>query len=86
LNGAGKAEAFNHVVPMLVSAQPSFPGSRILPGNYYDVPIAIRYPKMPFGRRREMSAQICGGCEGLRPARDAIERMGAKAQGVAVAP
>jgi hypothetical protein len=75
LNGAGKAEAFNHVVPMLVSAQPSFPGSRI-----------IRYPKMPFGRRREMSAQICGGCEGLRPARDAIERMGAKAQGVAVAP
>lgn len=41
----GGADAFSHVVPMLVSAQASLPGSRILPGSYYNVPIAIGFAK-----------------------------------------
>src|SRR2546428_55152 len=45
LIAAGQADAFSHVVPMLAKAQPTLPGSRILPGSYYDVPIAIGYPK-----------------------------------------
>jgi polar amino acid transport system substrate-binding protein len=43
--GAGEADAFSHVVPMLVSAQAALPGSRILPGSYYNVPIAVGYAK-----------------------------------------
>jgi polar amino acid transport system substrate-binding protein len=42
---AGQADAFSHVVPMLASAQPDLPGSRILPGSYYNVPIAIAVAK-----------------------------------------
>ena len=38
---AGQADAFSHVVPMLAKAVPALPGARILPGSYYDVPIAI---------------------------------------------
>jgi hypothetical protein len=45
LIASGQADAFSHVVPMLANAQPALPGSRILPGSYYDVPIAIGYPK-----------------------------------------
>jgi hypothetical protein len=41
----GEADAFSHVVPMLVSAQAGLAGSRILPGSYYNVPIAIGYAK-----------------------------------------
>jgi polar amino acid transport system substrate-binding protein len=41
----GEADAFSHVVPMLLSAQASLPGSRILPGSYYNVPIAIGFAK-----------------------------------------
>ena len=42
---AGQADAFSHVVPMLVSAQADLPDSRILPGSYYNVPIAIGVAK-----------------------------------------
>ena len=45
LLAAGQADVFSHVVPMLATAQPSLPGSRILPGSYYNVPFAIGYPK-----------------------------------------
>lgn len=41
----GEADAFSHVVPMLVSAQAGLAGSRILPGSYYNVPIAIGYAR-----------------------------------------
>lgn len=41
----GEADAFSHVVPMLVLAQSGLPGSRILPGSYFNVPIAIGYAK-----------------------------------------
>ena len=42
---SGQADVFSHVVPMLVNAQANLPGSRILPGSYYNVPIAIGYRK-----------------------------------------
>ena len=42
---AGEADAFSHVVPMLVSAQRMLPGAHILPGSYFNVPIAIGYAK-----------------------------------------
>ena len=42
---AGAADVFSHVVPMLASAQPSLPGSRILPGSYFNVPVAIASAK-----------------------------------------
>jgi ABC-type amino acid transport substrate-binding protein len=41
----GEADAFSHVVPMLASAQPGLPGSRILPGSYYNVPVAVAVAK-----------------------------------------
>jgi polar amino acid transport system substrate-binding protein len=41
----GAADAFSHVVPMLASAQPGLPGSRILPGSYYNVPVAVAVAK-----------------------------------------
>jgi polar amino acid transport system substrate-binding protein len=42
---AGEADAFSHVVPMLAKAKGALPGSRILPGSYFDVPVAIASPK-----------------------------------------
>jgi polar amino acid transport system substrate-binding protein len=42
---AGEADVFSHVVPMLLSAQPDLPGSRILPGSYFNVPVSIAYAK-----------------------------------------
>jgi polar amino acid transport system substrate-binding protein len=45
LIAAGEADAFSHVVPMLASAQPALPGSRILPGSYYNVPVAVAVAK-----------------------------------------
>jgi polar amino acid transport system substrate-binding protein len=45
LMAAGEADAFSHVVPMLASAQPALPGSRILPGSYFNVPVAIAVGK-----------------------------------------
>ncbi|MFL6807160.1 MAG: transporter substrate-binding domain-containing protein [Xanthobacteraceae bacterium] len=42
---AGAADVFSHVVPMLASAQPHLPGSRILPGSYFNVPVAIASAK-----------------------------------------
>jgi polar amino acid transport system substrate-binding protein len=38
---SGTADAFSHVAPMLASVQPALPGARILPGSYFNVPIAI---------------------------------------------
>lgn len=37
----GEAHAFSHVAPMLAAVQGGLPGSRILPGSYFDVPVAI---------------------------------------------
>jgi len=42
---AGEADAFSHVAPMLAAVQSDLPGSRLLPGSYFNVPIAIGVPK-----------------------------------------
>jgi polar amino acid transport system substrate-binding protein len=45
LLAAGEADAFSHVAPMLAAAQGGLPGSRVLSGSYYNVPIAIGLAK-----------------------------------------
>jgi hypothetical protein len=42
---AGEADAFSHVAPMLTSVQGDLTGSRLLPGSYFNVPIAIGVAK-----------------------------------------
>jgi polar amino acid transport system substrate-binding protein len=42
---AGAADAFSHVAPMLASVQGNLPGSRLLAGSYFNVPIAIGVAK-----------------------------------------
>jgi polar amino acid transport system substrate-binding protein len=81
----GKAEAISHVVPMLVIAQASLPGSRILPGSYYDVPIAIGYPKGRSEAVTEFCRKFVADMKSSGFAKKAIAKMGAKAQGVVVA-
>jgi polar amino acid transport system substrate-binding protein len=41
LLASNAADAFSHVAPMLAAVQPALPGARILPGSYFNVPIAI---------------------------------------------
>jgi len=81
---AGQADAISHVVPMLATAQPKLPGSRILPGSYYDVPIAIGYPK---GRPAVVAGYYRKFVEEVKASdfvQKAIDRMGSKADGVVV--
>jgi len=42
---AGEADAFSHVAPMLAAVQDDLPGARMLPGSYFNVPIAIGVAK-----------------------------------------
>jgi polar amino acid transport system substrate-binding protein len=81
----GKAEAFSHVVPMLVVAQAGLPGSRILPGSYYDVPIAIGYPKGRSAAVAEYAKKFVEDMKSTGFAQKAIARMGRNADGVVVA-
>jgi len=81
----GKAEAFSHVVPMLVVAQASLPGSRILPGSYYDVPIAIGYPKGRSAAVAEYCKKFVEDMKSSGLAKKAIAKMGRNADGVVVA-
>jgi polar amino acid transport system substrate-binding protein len=80
----GKADAFSHVVPMLVNAQPALPGSRILPGSYYDVPIAIAYPKGSSPGVAAYAKSFAGDITTSGFAQQAIDRMGKAADGVVV--
>ena len=85
LIASGQAEAFSHVVPMLANAQPALPGSRILPGSYYDVPIAIAYPKGAPAAVIEYAKAFAADMKASGFAQKAIERMGKDADGVVVA-
>src|SRR5262245_3499558 len=80
-----QADAFSHVVPMLSNAQPALPGSRILPGSYYDVPIAIGYPKGSPGAVVEYAKAFAADMKASGFVQKAIEQMGKKADGVVVA-
>ena len=42
---AGEADAFSHVAPMLATVQAELPGARMLPGRYFNVPVALGVPK-----------------------------------------
>jgi polar amino acid transport system substrate-binding protein len=85
LIASGQADAFSHVVPMLANAQPALPGSRILPGSYYDVPIAIGYPKGAPAAVAEYAKAFVADMKASGFAQKAIERMGKNADGVVVA-
>jgi polar amino acid transport system substrate-binding protein len=81
---AGKADAFSHVVPMLATARPSLPGSRILPGSYYNVPIAIGYAKGQSAAVVEFCRKFAEDIKTSGFLQKALDRMGSKAEGVVV--
>jgi polar amino acid transport system substrate-binding protein len=85
LIASGQADAFSHVVPMLVQAQPALLGSRILPGSYYDVPIAIGYPKESPTAVVDFCKNFVSEMKTSGFAQQAIDRMGKLADGVVVA-
>jgi polar amino acid transport system substrate-binding protein len=79
----GEADAFSHVVPMLVSAQAVLPGSRILPGSYYNVPIAIGHAK----DRPAVAAYARAFAEDVKASgivKASLERAGDSVKGVVV--
>ena len=81
---AGDADAFSHVVPMLVSAQRMMPGSRILPGSYYNVPIAIGYAKERPAAVRDFAAQFANEVTRSGFVQQSLERAGDSVKGVVV--
>ena len=83
---AGQADAFSHVVPMLANAQPALPGSRILPGSYYNVPIVMGFPKGSPPAVAEFAKTFVADMKTSGFAQKAIDRMGRKADGVVVEP
>jgi polar amino acid transport system substrate-binding protein len=83
LLASGEAEAFSHVSPMLTAVQDGLRGSRILPGSYYNVPIAIGVAK---GRPPEAADDAQSFAEEVKASgfvQQAIARAGVK--GVVVA-
>jgi len=81
---AGKADAFSHTAPMLASVQPGLPGSRILPGSYFNVPIAIGHAKGRPAAAANFCRQFAEDAKKSGFVTQAIIRMGASAQGLVV--
>ena len=82
---AGQGDVFSHVVPMLVTAQRSLPGSRILPGSYFNVPIAIGYAK---DRPPAVAAYARAFAENVKKSGfvpQSLDRAGESVKGVVVA-
>jgi polar amino acid transport system substrate-binding protein len=79
---SGEADAFSHVAPMLASVQSVLPGSRILPGSYYDVPIAIGYPKGQPSAVTAFCKSFVTDVKASGFAARAIARMGPSARGL----
>jgi len=80
---AGAAEAISHVAPMLAWAQSSLPGSRILPGSYFNVPIAIGVAK---GRPAVVAEYVRAFVEDVKASgflQQAVDRAGVR--GIVVA-
>lgn len=83
---SGQADVFSHVVPMLVNAQAILPGSRILPGSYYNVPTAIGFQK---GHSEEVAEFLRAFVTDVKRSgfvQKSLDAMGDKAKGVVVAP
>ena len=81
---AGEADAFSHVVPMLVSAQAALPGSRILPGSYYNVPIAIGYAKERPAAVAAYAKEFAGDVKKSGFVQQSLDRAGDSVKGVVV--
>ena len=84
LLAAGEADAFSHVVPMLAAAQPALPGSRILPGSYFDVPVAVAVAKHRAPAAADAARRFVDEAKTSGFVRQAIERAGVR--GVVVSP
>jgi polar amino acid transport system substrate-binding protein len=83
---AGEADAFSHVVPMLVSAQRLMPGSRILPGSYFNVPIAIGYAKDRPAAVKDFVGQFAADVRASGFVQQSLDRAGESVKGVVVHP
>jgi len=81
---AGEADAFSHVVPMLVSAERLLPGSRILPGSYYNVPIAIGYAKDRPATVADYAKRFAEDVKASGFVQQSLDRAGASVRGVVV--
>lgn len=81
---AGEADAFSHVVPMLVSAQRMMPESRILPGSYYNVPIAIGFAKDRAAIVKDFAAQFAADVTKSGFVQQSLARAGDSVKGVVV--
>jgi polar amino acid transport system substrate-binding protein len=81
---AGTADVFSHAVPMLVTARTSLPGSRILPGSYYNVPIAIGYAKGQAATVVEFCKNFVADVKASGFLQKSLDRMGGKSEGVVV--
>jgi polar amino acid transport system substrate-binding protein len=81
----GEADAFSHVAPMLASVQGNLPGSRILPGSYFDVPIAIGSAKGLSPVAAAFCAAFAADVKASGFVARAIARMGASAKGLVAA-
>ena len=81
---AGGADAFSHVVPMLVSAQRMLAGSRILPGSYYNVPIAIGFAKDRSAAVKDFAAQFAADVTKSGFVQKSLDRAGDSVKGVVV--
>jgi polar amino acid transport system substrate-binding protein len=81
---AGEADAFSHVVPMLASAQTMLPGARILPGSYYNVPIAIGYAKDRSAAVAAYAKQFAEDVKASGFVRQSLDRAGDSVRGVVV--
>jgi polar amino acid transport system substrate-binding protein len=82
---AGRADAFSHVVPMLVNAQKLMPDARILPGSYYNVPIAIGYAKARPAAVADYAKAFAEDVKKSGFAQHALDRAGDTVRGVVVA-
>jgi len=65
-------------------AQPRLPGSRILPGSYYNIPIAIGYARGQSAAVAEFCKKFVEDVKASGFLRKAPDRMGDRAEGVVV--
>lgn len=73
---AGEADAFSHVAPMLASVQAGLPGARILPGSYFNVPVAIAVAKGRPAAVAEFAREFADDVKRTGIVQQAIERAG----------
>jgi polar amino acid transport system substrate-binding protein len=73
---AGEVDAFSHVAPMLAAVQGALPGARILPGSYFNVPVAIAVAKGKPAEVAEFARAFAQDVKHTGFLQQAIERAG----------